>query len=263
MVGARVRRQQVAYAEGRGLSRRRACALLSVARSTIGYVSRLIGRDADVVPPMRTLAAQYPRYGYRTISHLPRAPGPCARHRPDVPTVATGRAPGAEEAAAQTRGHQSTAAASADGDQSRLGVRLRVRHVREWPDAEVPHDHRRIHPRVPRDRCRRRDSVRARHRGAHAARERPRRAALSALGQRPRVRGAGYPAVAADRGDRNGVHRSRQAVAERKQTNPSTGSSAISTCRCSGFGIASKPRSASKRGVATTTTSGRIRVSAI
>jgi putative transposase len=67
MVGARVRRQQVAYAEGRGLSRRRACALLSVARSTIGYVSRLIGRDADVVPPMRTLAAQYPRYGYRTI----------------------------------------------------------------------------------------------------------------------------------------------------------------------------------------------------
>jgi putative transposase len=67
MVSGRVRRQQVAYAEGRGLSRRRACALLSVARSTIGYVSRLIGRDADVVPPMRTLAAQYPRYGYRTI----------------------------------------------------------------------------------------------------------------------------------------------------------------------------------------------------
>ena len=67
MVGARVRRQQVAYAEGRGLSRRRACALLSVARSAIGYVSRVIARDADVVPPMRTLAAQYPRYGYRTI----------------------------------------------------------------------------------------------------------------------------------------------------------------------------------------------------
>lgn len=67
MVGARVRRQQVAYAEGRGLSRRRACALLSVARSTLGYVSRLAARDAPVVAPMRTLAAQYPRYGYRTI----------------------------------------------------------------------------------------------------------------------------------------------------------------------------------------------------
>jgi putative transposase len=67
MVGARVRRQQVAYAHGRGLSGRRACALLSVARSTLGYVSRLIARDAPVVAPMRRLAAQYPRYGYRTI----------------------------------------------------------------------------------------------------------------------------------------------------------------------------------------------------
>ena len=67
MVGARVRRQQVAYAQSRGLSRRRACALLSVARSTLGYVSTLIARDAGVVPPMKTLAAQYPRYGYRTI----------------------------------------------------------------------------------------------------------------------------------------------------------------------------------------------------
>lgn len=67
MVGARVRRQQVAYAEGRGLSRRHACALLSVARSAMGYVSTLIARDAGVVPPMQALAAQYPRYGYRTI----------------------------------------------------------------------------------------------------------------------------------------------------------------------------------------------------
>jgi len=39
MVGARVRRQQVAYAKTRGLSSRRACALLSVARSGLGYVS--------------------------------------------------------------------------------------------------------------------------------------------------------------------------------------------------------------------------------
>jgi putative transposase len=30
-------------------------------------VSRLIARDAPVVAPLRTLAAQYPRYGYRTI----------------------------------------------------------------------------------------------------------------------------------------------------------------------------------------------------
>jgi putative transposase len=67
MLGARVRRQQVAYAIGRGLSGRRACALLSVARSTLGYVSRLIAKDASILPAMRTLAGQYPRYGYRTI----------------------------------------------------------------------------------------------------------------------------------------------------------------------------------------------------
>ena len=67
MVGARVRRQQVAYAVGRGLSSRRACALLSVARSTLGYESRLVVRDAPVLKAMRALAGQYPRYGYRRI----------------------------------------------------------------------------------------------------------------------------------------------------------------------------------------------------
>jgi len=67
MVGARVRRQQVAYAQGRGLSSRRACALLSVARSTLGYQSRLTVRDAPAIAAMRELAGQYPRYGYRRI----------------------------------------------------------------------------------------------------------------------------------------------------------------------------------------------------
>jgi putative transposase len=67
MVGARVRRQQVAYARSRGLSSRRACALLTVARSTLGYVSRLARRDGPAVAAMRRLAAQYPRYGYRRI----------------------------------------------------------------------------------------------------------------------------------------------------------------------------------------------------
>jgi putative transposase len=40
---------------------------LSVPRSTLGYQSRLIAKDAAVLVPMRTLAAQYPRYGYRRI----------------------------------------------------------------------------------------------------------------------------------------------------------------------------------------------------
>ena len=67
MVSARVRREQVAYVQTRGLSRRRACALLSVARSGVGYVSRLAAKDAPVVKAMRELAGQYPRFGYRMV----------------------------------------------------------------------------------------------------------------------------------------------------------------------------------------------------
>ena len=67
MVSACVRRKQVAYVRQRGLSLRRACALLQVARSTVGYKSRLAKRDAPVIAAMRELAAQYPRFGYRRI----------------------------------------------------------------------------------------------------------------------------------------------------------------------------------------------------
>jgi putative transposase len=67
MVGAPVRRRQVAYLCNVGLSVRRACALMRVARSALRYESRLVQRDAPVVTVMRELAAQYPRYGYRRI----------------------------------------------------------------------------------------------------------------------------------------------------------------------------------------------------
>jgi putative transposase len=67
MVSAQVRRQQIAYVCQRGRSQRRACALLSVARSTVNYQSRLAVRDAPVIAVMRELAGQYPRYGYRRI----------------------------------------------------------------------------------------------------------------------------------------------------------------------------------------------------
>ena len=67
MVSARVRREQVAYVQTRGLSCRRACALLSVARSGVGYQSRLAAKDAPVLQAMRTLAGQYPRFGYRMV----------------------------------------------------------------------------------------------------------------------------------------------------------------------------------------------------
>ena len=67
MVSARVRREQVAYVVGRGRSHRQACALLSVARSTATYQSKLAVRDAPVLSDLRELAAQYPRYGYRRM----------------------------------------------------------------------------------------------------------------------------------------------------------------------------------------------------
>lgn len=67
MVTAGVRRQQVGFARGKGVSLRRACHLLSVARSALGYESKLAARDAPVVEAMRELSARYPRYGYRRV----------------------------------------------------------------------------------------------------------------------------------------------------------------------------------------------------
>jgi putative transposase len=67
MVSACARRQQVGYAHTRGISIRRACQLLSVARSALRYQPRLIAKDAPALSCMRTLSAQYPRFGYRRI----------------------------------------------------------------------------------------------------------------------------------------------------------------------------------------------------
>ena len=67
MVSVQARRQQVGYARQRGLSERRACTLLNVARSALHYRSRLSERDAPILSAMKDLSAQYPRYGYRRI----------------------------------------------------------------------------------------------------------------------------------------------------------------------------------------------------
>jgi putative transposase len=67
MVSAQARRSQVGYANNRGISARRACALIGVSRSTMGYQSRMAAKDAPVVAAMRELSSQYPRYGYRRI----------------------------------------------------------------------------------------------------------------------------------------------------------------------------------------------------
>jgi putative transposase len=59
--------KRVAYAKARGLSQRRACALMSIARSALHYESTLAVRDAPVLAAMSILSAQYPRDGYRRI----------------------------------------------------------------------------------------------------------------------------------------------------------------------------------------------------
>jgi putative transposase len=75
MVSTCARRAQVLLAEGKGLSRRRACALLDVSRSCLGYVSRRDVRDRPVIEQMQKLAGQYPRYGYRRIRIFLRRAG--------------------------------------------------------------------------------------------------------------------------------------------------------------------------------------------
>ena len=61
------RREQIAFACERGLSKRRACGLLEVSRSSLSYRLRLPAKDAPVIEAMQQLSAQYPRFGYRRI----------------------------------------------------------------------------------------------------------------------------------------------------------------------------------------------------
>ena len=75
MVGVQARRAAVAYATTRGVSQRRACTLMDVARSALGYRSRLAVKDAPALKRMVELSLQYPRYGYRRIAIFLRRDG--------------------------------------------------------------------------------------------------------------------------------------------------------------------------------------------
>ena len=57
------RLEQVRYAVGRGISQRRACTLLSVARSGLDYRYKMPVKDQPIVAAMRQYSEQYPRYG--------------------------------------------------------------------------------------------------------------------------------------------------------------------------------------------------------
>jgi len=51
----------------RGLSERRACGLVGIARSSFYYQLRMPVKDAPVIEAMKRLSSHYPRYGYRRI----------------------------------------------------------------------------------------------------------------------------------------------------------------------------------------------------
>jgi len=65
----------------RGLSQRRACALLGLARSTARYQSRSRPGESELVERLRALATKYPRFGYRRVGVLLRREGRPANHK--------------------------------------------------------------------------------------------------------------------------------------------------------------------------------------
>jgi putative transposase len=73
MMSAPGRRRQVAFAHGRGLSTRRACALFDAARSGLRYVARRAIADAPVVGRMRELARSTRATATGGSGSLPRA----------------------------------------------------------------------------------------------------------------------------------------------------------------------------------------------
>jgi putative transposase len=82
VVSSQARREQVALACERDHSKRRACELIGIARSGLGYRSVRAERDAPSLQAMKRLAGQYPRYGYRRIRVFLRREGHgMSRHR--------------------------------------------------------------------------------------------------------------------------------------------------------------------------------------
>ena len=58
-----MRLEQARYAVSRGVTQRRACTLMNVARSGLVYQSKMPVKDGLVIKAMRDYSAQYPRYG--------------------------------------------------------------------------------------------------------------------------------------------------------------------------------------------------------
>ena len=213
MVSVPVRREQVAYARRRGLSQRRSCTLLTVARSALGYRSMKAERDAPVLARMAALSAQYPRYGYRRIRiFLGRdgwsmSPGRAwrlwRRARLQVPRkrprkrIATGRPrPQAPTGPNQVWAYDFVFDWCANGQPLKC-LTITDEWTKEGLAIEVD------------------GRIRSGRVIEVASDQRARRTALPALRQRPGVRRAGAARVDRRAGHRDRSDRPRQAVAER------------------------------------------------
>ena len=66
-MSVQLRLEQARYAMGRGVTQRRACTLMSVARSGLVYECTMPAKDGPVMAAMRKYSALYPRYGARRV----------------------------------------------------------------------------------------------------------------------------------------------------------------------------------------------------
>lgn len=66
-MSVQLRLEQARYAMGRGVTQRRACTLMSVARSGLVYECTMPSKDGSVMAAMREYSALYPRYGARRV----------------------------------------------------------------------------------------------------------------------------------------------------------------------------------------------------
>ncbi len=75
MVSVPERLTAIRYAQGRGVSQRRACHLLGVSRSMLCYRHRMPERDAPVRQALIAIAAEQPTWGYRLAAGVLRDQG--------------------------------------------------------------------------------------------------------------------------------------------------------------------------------------------
>ena len=68
MVGVPRRLEAVRHAIQRGLSQRRACQLLGVARSRVSYRRRQSAKDRSRREAIQGIATQHPTWGYRLVA---------------------------------------------------------------------------------------------------------------------------------------------------------------------------------------------------